>query len=39
MSPMTAKNTVYGAAVSEDERSQPARLISVTTTMPSQNLR
>jgi len=39
MSPMTAKNTVYGAARSDEERSHPARLMSVTTTMPSQNLR
>src|SRR2546426_11446994 len=37
MRPSTAKNTVYEAAVSDDEISQPAKLISVTTTMPSQN--
>src|SRR6267143_4959219 len=39
MRPSTAKNTVYEARVSDDEISQPAKLISVTTTMPSQNFR
>ena len=37
--PAIAKTTVSKAAVSDDEPSQPAKLISVTTTIPSQNFR
>jgi len=38
-SPVRAKKNVSEAALSEDEISQPAKLISVTTTIPNQTLR
>ena len=38
-SPASAKKNVSEAALSEDEISQPAKLISVTTTIPNQTLR